>query len=53
MNSNIVTMENVNELKNNMIIINSYSDMHTKDELASENDVSKQKGDYKDIIHRR
>ena len=27
--------------------------MHTKDELASENDASKQKGDYKDIIHRR
>ena len=42
MNSNNV--DNVNEFKNNMIIINSYSDMHKKDEL--DNDIAKNKGIY-------
>lgn len=42
MNSNNV--DNANEFKNNMIIINSYSDMHTKDEL--DNDIAKNKGIY-------
>ena len=48
MNSNNV--DNVNEFKNNMIIINSYSDMHKKDEL--DNDIAKNKGIYQDILNK-
>lgn len=50
MNSNNVTMENVNDFKNNMIIINSYSDMHTKDEL--ENELAKTKIGNQDILNK-
>ena len=50
MNSNNMTIDNVNEFKNNMIIINSYSDMHTKEEL---NDFTKQKGLHQETMHRR
>ena len=48
MNSNNV--DNVNEFKNNMIIINSYSDMHKKDEL--DNDIAKNKVIYQDILNK-
>ena len=41
MNSNNATINNANDFRNNMIIINSYSDMHTKEEPASGNDLTK------------
>lgn len=41
MNSNNVTTHQEDEINNNMIIINSYSDMNPKDQKALEADLNK------------
>jgi hypothetical protein len=41
MNSNNVTTQQDNEMNNNMIIINSYSDMNAKDQAVFEADINK------------